>query len=557
MTNLTTSEALAKAIQAMTDTENPSLFDVTIICTTDDHQADYWMKRLSEGICKAPAPSSSSSSSSTKNSIFPLVLAVSEDWADGGAGNGLGTLYAFEKACRVAHEKFNSLNLKQELMQQNVSAALFHTAGKGTRLAPLPASENNNKPGVKLPVCHQLSDGTYSPVTVLEAVVKQSGIYAPSRKGRLSVFWGDQIFVPSAPFQYIPTHHADIMCTLLGNKAPTEEEWVEKGLDKYGVIAVSNGPGRDAAQVEKVDHATATKMLKVLGDIGAVGPSLGSFSVSAPLLEALCNEFSEELGKKEGKLDTDPHFWMPLTLPEEDYIQLMDQKGVLSEESRAHHVRMAKMKKEFEQRGYLKNMGLFGAVDVGNNACWWDYGQLKLYSSNNHKFLDTDENSDLLRKFFGVTDHHMNTLLGEGCKVDEKSYLSMCKVVSGNIQESVMAGVEAIDVNADGAIIVNCTARKIVAGKNSILYNLIDDSDEGIVAASGDVIVSVTDESGEMMELRSKHSICGGKAWKEKVAGNHMSFEEVMLKNIGANVSKIESKRKELYKRTSSSFGQN
>jgi hypothetical protein len=142
----TTSEALAKAIKAMTDSENPSLFDVTIICTTDDHQADYWTKRLSEGICRGTS-SDNDGNGDDNRSIFPLVLAVSEDWADGGAGNGLGTLYAFEKACRVAQEKMN-LNLKEELMQRRVSAALFHTAGKGTRLAPLPASENNNKPGV-------------------------------------------------------------------------------------------------------------------------------------------------------------------------------------------------------------------------------------------------------------------------------------------------------------------------------------------------------------------------------------------------------------------------
>ncbi|GFH45446.1 hypothetical protein CTEN210_01920 [Chaetoceros tenuissimus] len=543
----TTSEKLTAAIKAMTDTENPSLFDVTIICTTDDHQADYWMKRLSEGICKSNDPSSESK--------FPMVLAVSEDWAKGGAGNGLGTLYAYEKACKVAKQKFD-VDLKDLLEKKEVSAGLFHTAGKGTRLAPLPASENNNKPGVKLPVCHQLSDGSYAPITVLEAVVKQSGVYAPSRKGRLSVFWGDQIFVPSAPFKYIPTHHADIMCTLLGDTCPTEEEWTEKGLDKYGVIAVSSGPGRDAAQVEKVDHPTATKMLKVLGDIGSVGPSLGSFSVSATLLTALCSEFSQELSSKSGKLDTDPHFWMPLTLPLDDYIALMEQKGVGSEESKVHHDRMGKMKKKFEDAGNLKAMGLFGAVDVGNDACWWDYGQLKLYSANNLKFLDTDESSDLLRTFFGVNDKRMYSKIGESCKVDDKSYISACKIKSGDIKNSVMAGVEVVDLTADGAIIVNCTAKKIVAGKNAILYNLIDDSDEGIVALDGDVIVSVTEESGEMMELRSKHSICGGKAWKEKVAGNSMTFEDVMVKNFGSNVTKIESKRKELFKRTSGSFGE-
>jgi hypothetical protein len=59
----------------------------------------------------------------------------------------LGTLYAFQKACKVAKEKYN-VDLADELKSGNVSAALYHTAGKGTRLAPLPASENNNKPGV-------------------------------------------------------------------------------------------------------------------------------------------------------------------------------------------------------------------------------------------------------------------------------------------------------------------------------------------------------------------------------------------------------------------------
>lgn len=97
------------------------------------------MERLSAGVCKKP--------SSASDSTYPMVLAVSEDWSPSGAGNGLGTLYAFQKACAVAKEKYG-VDLKDELDKGKISAALFHTAGKGTRLAPLPASENNNKPGV-------------------------------------------------------------------------------------------------------------------------------------------------------------------------------------------------------------------------------------------------------------------------------------------------------------------------------------------------------------------------------------------------------------------------
>ena len=30
----------------------------------------------------------------------------------------------------------------------------------------------------------------------------------------------------------------------------------------------------------------------------------------------------------QGKLDTDPHWWMPMTLPRDGYVDLMANKGV-------------------------------------------------------------------------------------------------------------------------------------------------------------------------------------------------------------------------------------
>jgi hypothetical protein len=128
----TKEEALKESVRAIQSGNH--LFDVTIICTTDDHQAAYWMELLESGLL---------SSGTAK------VLAVSEDWiAPGGAGNGLGTLYAWQKACDLASQKYAGFDLAAALAAGKVAAALYHTAGKGTRLAPLPASENNNKPGV-------------------------------------------------------------------------------------------------------------------------------------------------------------------------------------------------------------------------------------------------------------------------------------------------------------------------------------------------------------------------------------------------------------------------
>jgi hypothetical protein len=140
MTDTSEISNLARFDEAVTAmTLDNSHYDVTIVCTTDDHQAEFWMSKLK----KASSPSSSSSSG-----LFPLVVAVSEDWTDpGGAGNGLGTLYAWQKACLHAQEHYQ-MDLATQLSDGTISAALYHTAGKGTRMAPLPASENNNKPGV-------------------------------------------------------------------------------------------------------------------------------------------------------------------------------------------------------------------------------------------------------------------------------------------------------------------------------------------------------------------------------------------------------------------------
>lgn len=383
-------------------------------------------------------------------------------------------------------------------------------------------------------------------------MVKQTGIYASSRLGRLSVFWGDQVFIPSAQFTYTPTHHADIMCTLLGETAPTAEEWTAQGLEKYGVIAViksADGSRSDAAQVEKVSHATATEMLGKLGNIGQVGPSLGSFSVSAAILTALCEEYSSELEAKTGKFDTDPHFWMPLTLSEGDYVTLMKQKGVEEDVSHKHYARMAAMKAKFD----MGDMGLFGAVDVGKDASWWDYGQLKLYSKNSLLTLEKSKDAELLHKFLGVTEHHVDSSL-EGVSVDGISRTFATKAKSGSISNSVLANVQASSIDADGAIIVNCAAKKIKAGKNCIIYNVIDDSDDGIVAAEGAVMVAVTDESGACMLLKSSMDIDGGKAWKQKLDMNEMSFEDVHKKNRDANIQEIEKKRTAKYQKVAASL---
>ena len=106
------------AVAAMTLPKNR--FDVTIICTTDDHQAEFWMSKLSDAV----KGGGNGEKKDGDDSQFPLVIAVSEDWGGSGAGNGLGTLYAWKKAAEYAKTKYDGMDLNALLLESKISAAL-------------------------------------------------------------------------------------------------------------------------------------------------------------------------------------------------------------------------------------------------------------------------------------------------------------------------------------------------------------------------------------------------------------------------------------------------
>ena len=81
-------KAMLAEIDAM---QGPEGFDVIIVCCSNLAAEKFWQARLTESVAEVTGCTSTT------------VLAVHEDW-NGGAGNGLGTLYAFQKACTKAAE---------------------------------------------------------------------------------------------------------------------------------------------------------------------------------------------------------------------------------------------------------------------------------------------------------------------------------------------------------------------------------------------------------------------------------------------------------------------
>jgi len=491
---------------------NETGFDAVIVCCSTEHQATYWGERLVQtrgSACKKDA----------------LVYAVCEDWTNkDGAGNGLGTLYAYAKAKKLAEAKdAKDLDL---ILSNGGSIGLYHTAGKGTRLAPLPGAENNNKPGVKLPAVVEVA-GEARNLTILEAVVRQTNRYAKERPGRVSVFWGDQIFIPSAGHNKSGEHHADILAVM--GPMPNETEWNEKGFSNYGLIAV-NGEN-EATQVEKVSHATASELLKSFGSVKQVGPSLGSFSLGHEMLSLMLSEFEKELAGKTAKFDSDPHFWMPLTMTKENYAKIMQTKEETREQAEAHHDRMTKFKQALLEQFPEKK--LFGAVDVGQGSYWWDYGLLKLYRKNNLMVTGDDAEAEALRLYLNIPSRDVKLANFQASIDDEsnKSVIVASTAKSGSVKSSVVSNVNCGDIQVENCLLVNVTAKKIRAS-NAIIYNVVDESDDGLILPDGQVYTNVfMPKSKEKLTMTSTISQCGGKVFKIKMATNPHSFNDVYAMN--------------------------
>ncbi|RMD74230.1 MAG: hypothetical protein D6820_17105 [Lentisphaerae bacterium] len=487
--------------------------DILLVTTTSQDLEAFWQQRLEK----------------TRGAISPQhcrIYVVYEDWP-GGAGNGLGTLYALHKAERIARERDGISIL--DMLDDGASVGLYHTAGKGTRLAPLPGSENNNKPAVKLPG-RIVSGDEHLLMTILEAVILQTGVYAKSRKGRVSVFWGDQVFIPSAPVIYQPTHHVDILAALA--QMPSAEEWKARGLEKYGLIAVAaNG---DAAQVEKIDHATACSLIekKVIQVDGGIGISLGSFSISSVITRLLLEEFAQELEEKKIALDTDPHFWMPLTLDEQTYLEIMLRKGEREENVLQHYRRMGRLKETLCAKA--PQMGVFGCVDIGDAAYWWDYGTIPGYIDNNRKLLGDDEEAQAMRRFFHIEPEDMQA--PPGVEVEGRCIVLDSNINRGKLKNAIVAGVVADEIFCEDALIINSAFTRL-EGNEILLYNVVEPV--AVQFKPGQVRADIFHPGQVHWKMLTTMNRDGKKDWDVCLPGNPMSYAE--LHRTNQNISLKES----------------
>lgn len=459
-----------------------SNFDVIIVVSSTREQADFWKDRLD---------------SSELIEEKTLVYSINEEW-EGGAGQLLGTLNAWNETC-----KFLSL---YELIENGSSIAIYHTAGKGTRIAPLGLAEID-KGAVRLP---RLVDygGEKETITLLEAVIDQTSIFAESRNGRITVFWGDGLFLPSKDASFDGKSHVELFG--IREKTPTNKEDWDADWKNYGIIILRDmGSIQREKQSWEEFNGLLEKGLIERSEDGSItlARSMGCFSISYAMFEALLEEYQPELTEKTEKLDTDPHLWMPMTASKEDFEDELLWNRV----------------NEFKERFLAKDesgMNLFSDKDMGDETYWWDFGQLSLYHQNLLKLLEDSGEGDAMRDLFDVRDNLIKIRSSEGLEVIDSIVLD--SEVKGRIEKSIVVKAVASSINADNSIIINSKVGRAESSQ-SVIYNCIELEDLNL---SGESVVDLFHPKKGKIRMATELERDGKADWDLRVGNNHYTYSE-------------------------------
>ena len=419
--------------------------------------------------------------------IYPnlRVHVVDEDW-EGKAGNGLGTLYAFHKT----QKKHNLI----ADMEQGASVTIYHTAGSGKRLYPLVATENNNKGAVQLPA---LTDDR--PLTLLEAVIRQT--ISLAHPGRLTVFWGDQLFFPTVRPR-APQTAIEIFSKEL--PFPNHSLWQERHLNRYGLIA--HNARKEVLLFDKIEEANFLELIdnKIIDPKGSFATSLGCFSLEINLLQQLLHLFRDEILEKKGSADTDPHFWMPLILDRETYLQLTGSS------MESHYQKM--------RNGISLSQPIFDTINIGGDSPWWDFGSTVSYF-NSCKALTSPEGQSL-RDFF-----ELDPTPSPYLDIDKSSILINCSIGRGYIRNSVLMNVVADEIDVEESILIGARAPKIFSHK-SLGYKIRDQ--EPINLTDGSVRSDwFNPQTKEWVILETHQQSCGKEDWEKLIGNNPYRWSEV------------------------------
>ncbi len=483
--------------------------DIVIVVSSSDEGASFWQKRLT---CSDDARGSGSVVKPSS-----VILSVSESNWNGPAGNALGTINAFYLAgikaagmglFRPSSKGFQDVLKSFLSFSAGKSVFMYHTAGQGTRLFPLTAAEYNSKSRIKLPGVINV-DGKEEPMTVLEASIRASSIYAPSREDRLSVFWGDQLFLNEFDAASERKHHVEIFA---------QPAKLDDTIKSYGtIVPMESG---DLLLREKLDVARIKAMLPEGTD--TVFRSAGSFSITFDFFEQLALAEIEAVTKREGSLNTDNDWWQALTSTLDEYADISRDIGVNGQGAKE---RWKKTHEAWEKTSFRrKSLKMLGIKNTGENSLWIDLGRNSCFFENILGLTGQDKRAQELRAFFQmkVTDR------GRGAPGEmswRNSAVAGALIGEGKLINCVVVASEIGEIDAEDSVIIGSSVTKLNSS-GALCYNVVSPRED---LKRGDILANVFHPDKGRITMRTHVSRDGRADWREntKLGANKFSYREL------------------------------
>ena len=118
-------------------------------------------------------------------------------------------------------------------------------------------------------------------------------------------------------------------------------------------------------------------------------------------------------------------------------------------------------------------------IDVGEGCYWWDYGQLKLYLTNNVLAMKDTEEAVALRDYLKIPDDGTQASeLGAGVALSGGSIVLASKIGGGSVNNTIASTSPPASATRTAASHQRHGQKD--PANNCIVYNVVDDSEDGL-----------------------------------------------------------------------------
>jgi hypothetical protein len=419
--------------------------------------------------------------------------------------------------------------------------------GSGTRSTPLTETDNAQKPAIVTPV-RVMSDGKVRYLTMVELAMcyfmpVQQYLMRSGFAG-LIIKWGDEVQIPTCDLSGHDAErfgHADIVRFVSIQEMTTDsasnKDWV--GVNAQAEVTAFI-PRRPLADMEK------------LADLGLVhkrdgklygGVNLGSIAVSYELLDALLNEFKDDVNnstvKRSDRPALDPEFFTALTIAviqdEHERQEAWHRAIQESPDVRKLSATMGDVLERIHRAiGTLERPVKMIALDF-QEQYWGDIGQHPQIYDFYMALNEPGPQGTILRALADIPeqrDEHGNIIVGDSyisphITVKNSVLIDVTLTGQGHIDHGVLINTQTGNITLENGFDVLSTAVSLQVASRGGTYKVVSDVPVSVAAGERVTTLFMPTHGIHLMRVHEHTNLRDTAAtYAVPILGNPVSFKE-------------------------------